>query len=78
VIGFFVVTTGLLHRVLVYRWHRSFADAENYRSRRVEDRGWNVFVDGYRGLVARSHTAYLRPSPVPWMRPLFDPIDWMV
>jgi hypothetical protein len=26
--------------------------------------------------IVGGHAAYLRPSPVPWMRALFDPIDW--
>jgi hypothetical protein len=77
-IGAFFVTTGVLHRVLLYRWHRSFADAENDQRKLAGDLGWNSFVDGYRGLITGSHNAYLRPSTVPWMRPLFEPIDWSI
>jgi hypothetical protein len=29
-------------------------------------------------LVNESHTALLKPSPVPWMRSLFAPTDWSV
>ena len=39
---------------------------------------WKAFVDDKtRPRIAAGHVTYLRPGgPVPWMRALFDPIDW--
>lgn len=75
-IGIFVVSTGLLHRVMQYRWFASLQDADAHRSALAERPAWNAFADSYRPLVNDSHTALLKPSPVPWMRSLFAPIDW--
>jgi hypothetical protein len=75
-IGVFLVTTGLLHRVIHYQWHRSWAEAEDHRRKLIESADWSAFVESYNQRVVDSHVSYLRPSPVPWMRQLFDPIDW--
>jgi hypothetical protein len=75
-IGIFYVTTGQLHRAVSYRWHRSFAEAEDFQWQLAENATWNAFIDGYRPMAAASHVSHMRPSPVPWMRPLFAKIDW--
>ena len=75
-IGTFLVTTGPLHRVIHYRWYPTWQEAEEHRRVLAERPGWNQFAETYRPYVAESHMAYLRPSPVPWMRPLFAEIDW--
>jgi hypothetical protein len=75
-IGVFYVTTGQLHRAVSYRWHRSFAEAEDFQRQLAENAPWNAFIDSYRATVAASHVSHMRPSPVPWMRPLFAKIDW--
>jgi hypothetical protein len=49
-----------------------------YRRALAERPGWSAFADAYRPLVNESHKALLKPSPVPWMRSLFSPIDWSV
>lgn len=75
-IGVFVVTTGQLHRAIHYRWHRSLAEMEDHHTALAESAPWQTFVATSRPRVVGSRTAYLRPSPVSWMRSLFDPIDW--
>jgi hypothetical protein len=77
-IGTFLVSTGPLHRVLQYRWYPSLEEAEAHRNALAEREAWGTFADSYRSLVNESHTALLKPSPVPWMRSLFAPIDWSV
>ena len=75
-IGVFFVTTGPLHRVIHYHWQRTWPEAEEHRRKLSENPDWNAFADSYRPRVVDSHVSYLRPSPVPWMRNLFDRIDW--
>jgi hypothetical protein len=75
-IGVFVVTTGLLHRVIHYHRHHSLSEADDHRRMLAKDPAWNAFSDSYRPAVMDSYCSYLGPSPVPWMRPLFEPIDW--
>lgn len=75
-IGTFLVTTGPLHRVMQYRWYPTWQEAEDHRRALAESPAWNQFAEVYRPHVAESHMAHLRPSPVPWMRPLFAAIDW--
>jgi hypothetical protein len=62
---------------IAYHWHKSWPEAEAHRRQLAEFPGleapsWTTIV---RGLLA-AMPLYLRPSPVPWMRALFDPIDW--
>ena len=75
-IGVFFVTVGSLHRTFAYHWHKSWPEAEAHRRHLAELPDWKAFVDDNRPRIAAGHVTYLRPSPVPWMRALFDPIDW--
>ncbi len=75
-IGVFFVTTGPLHRAIHYHWHRSWPDWEKYRRALAESPLWRAFADDYRPRIVGSHVSYLRPSSVPWMRSLFEAIDW--
>jgi hypothetical protein len=75
-IGTFLVSTGPLHRVMQYRWYSTWQEAEGHRRALAERPAWNQFVETYRPFVNESHTALLKPSPVPWMRALFATIDW--
>jgi NIPSNAP len=69
-IGTFLLSTGPLHRVVQYRWCASLQEADDHRRALAERPGWSAFADAYRPLVNESHTAVLKPSPVPWMRSL--------
>lgn len=77
-IGTFLVSTGPLHRVMQYRWYASLQQADAHRSALAERPTLRELADAYRPLVNESHMALLMPSPVPWMRSLFAPIDWSV
>jgi hypothetical protein len=71
-------STGPLHRVVQYRWYGT----RRCRRRMIIDARWPSVRGGVRSptrtgpLVTESHTALLKPSPVPWMRSLFAPTDW--
>ena len=75
-IGVFFVTVGSLHRAYAYHWHKSWPEAEAHHRRLAEFADWSAFMNDNRPRIVGGHAAYLRPSPVPWMRALFDPIDW--
>jgi len=75
-IGVLFVTVGSLHRTFAYHWHKSWPEAEAHRQQLAELPDWNAFMEDTRPRIIGSHVTYLRPSPVPWMRALFDPIDW--
>jgi hypothetical protein len=75
-IGVLLVTVGSLHRTIAYHWHRSWPEAEAHRHQLAELPDWNAFMDDNRSRIVGGHITHLRPSPVPWMRELFDPIDW--
>ena len=75
-IGVFFVTTGPLHRAIHYHWHRSWPDWEKHHRALAESPAWRAFADGYRSRIVGSSVSYLRPSSVPWMRSLFESIDW--
>jgi hypothetical protein len=77
-IGVFFVTVGGLHRTIAYHWHKSWPEAEAHRRQLAELPDWNAFMDDNRPRIVGGHVMHLRPSPVPWMRSLFDPIDWTV
>jgi hypothetical protein len=77
-IGVFFVTTGPLHRAIHYHWHRRWLEAEDRRRALAESAAWQAFAESYKPRVIGSHVSYLRPSPVPLMRSLFDFIDWSV
>jgi len=71
-IGFFSSMSGPLHRAFEYRWHENAEAADRYDA------------EGHDALVAcRSHVvdsvvSDLTPAPFPWLRPLFEPMDWKV
>ena len=75
-IGVLFVTVGSLHRTFAYHWHKSWSEAEAHRHQLAELPDWNAFMEDNRPRIVGGHVTYLRPSPVPWMRALFDPIDW--
>jgi NIPSNAP protein len=75
-VGVFFVTVGSLHRTFAYHWHKNWPEAEAHRRQLGEFPDWNAFMDDNRPRIVSGHVAHLRPSPVPWMRALFDPIDW--
>ena len=75
-VGVFFVTTGPLHRAIHYHWHRSWPDWEKHHRALAESPAWRAFADGYRSRIVGSSVSYLRPSSVPWMRSLFESIDW--
>ena len=75
-IGVLFVTVGSLHRTIVYHWHKDWPEAEAHRRRLAEVADWNAFMEDNRARIVGGHVTHLRPSPVPWMRALFDPIDW--
>jgi hypothetical protein len=72
------VTVGALHRTIAYHWHNSWPEAEAHRRALAELPDWNAFMEDNRPRIVGGHVTHLRPSPVPWMRGLFDPIDWTV
>jgi NIPSNAP len=75
-IGTFFVTTGTLHRVFAYHWHTSWRQAGAHSRQLAELQDWKSLMEDSRARIVGGRTAYLRPSPLPWMRELFDPIDW--
>jgi NIPSNAP len=75
-IGVFFVTVGSLHRTFVYHWHNSWPSAEAHRHQIAERPDWKAFMQDNSPRIVGGHAAHLRPSPLPWMRELFDPIDW--
>jgi hypothetical protein len=75
-IGVFFVTVGSLHRAFAYHWHKNWSEAEAHRRQLAELSDWNAFVEDNRPRIVGGNIMHLRPSPVPWMRALFDPIDW--
>jgi hypothetical protein len=75
-IGVFFVTVGSLHRVFAYHWHKSWSEAEAHRRQLSELPDWSAFMNDDRPRLVGGHFAQLRPSPLPWMRALFDPIEW--
>jgi hypothetical protein len=75
-IGVFFVTTGPLHRAILYHWHRDWPGLDKYRTALANNPAWRAFSDSYRPRIVSNHVAYLRPSPVPWMRSLFESINW--
>ena len=77
-VGVFFVTVGSLHRVFAYHWHKSWPEAEAHHRQLAEIPEWSAFMDDNRPRIVGGHVAHLRPSPVPWMRALFDPIDWTI
>ncbi len=78
-IGVFFVTVGSLHRVFAYHWHRSWPEAEAHHRQLAELPEWSAFMEDNRPRIVGGHvTPIFRPSPVPWMRALFDPIDWTI
>ncbi|MBS0246822.1 MAG: NIPSNAP family protein [Proteobacteria bacterium] len=72
VIASFYVTVGSLHRVFTYHWHRSWPEAEEQRRQLAERPDWNAFMDDNRTRIVSGQVANLRPSPVSWMRALFE------
>jgi NIPSNAP len=77
-IGVFFVTVGGLHRAFAYHWHKDWPEAEAHRHQLAERPDWSAFVEDNRPRIVGGHVAHLRPSPLPWMRELFDPIDWTI
>jgi hypothetical protein len=77
-VGVFFVTVGSLHRVFAYHWHKSWPEAEAHHRQLAEIPEWSAFMDDNRPRIVGGNVAHLRPSPVPWMRALFDPIDWTI
>lgn len=75
-IGCFFVTVGSLHRVFAYHWHRNWPEAEAHRRQLAELPDWAAFMEDNRSRIVGGQVTHLRPSPLPWMRELFDPIDW--
>jgi hypothetical protein len=75
-IGCFFVTVGSLHRVFAYHWHRSWPEAEAHRRQLAERPDWDAFMEDNRARTVGGQMTQLRPSPLPWMRGLFDTIDW--
>jgi hypothetical protein len=77
-IGTMSSLTGRLHRMYEYRWFLSRADAAAHQLELARDEaaaGVALKSDPFR--VATTYT-YLKPSPWPWLRPLFEPMDWKV
>jgi hypothetical protein len=77
-IGVFVVTVGPLHRTFAYHWHKSWPEAEDHRRALLERPDWRAFMDDNRPRIVGGQVTHLRPSPLAWMRALFEPIDWTV
>jgi hypothetical protein len=75
-IGVFFVTVGSLHRTFAYHWHKTWPEAEAHRRQLAELPDWNAFMEDNRLRIVGGNVTHLRPSPLPWMRELFDPIDW--
>jgi len=77
-IGTFFVTTGALHRAFAYHWHTNWQQAEAHSRQLAELQDWKGFMEDNRERIVGGQTAYLRPSPLQWMRELFEPIDWAI
>jgi hypothetical protein len=75
-IGVFFVTVGSLHRTYAYHFHESWREAEAHSYQLAEFPDWNAFMQDNRPRIVGGHVRHLRPSPLPWMRELFEPIDW--
>lgn len=75
-IGTFAVTTGQLHRIMVMRWYPDAQAAERHRQGAEASKAWQEFRRRLRPWVAAERTAHMKLSPVEWMRPLFQRIDW--
>jgi hypothetical protein len=73
-IACFHTLVGPQHRVIEYRWFADEADAARHRAALHGAPHWRRFADAFGPAIARSHVAYLRPSPVSWMRALFTPV----
>jgi hypothetical protein len=75
-IGVFFVTVGTLHRTFAYHFHKSWTEAEAHRRQLAEFPDWKAFMEDNRPRIVGGHVTHLTPSPLPWMRELFDPIGW--
>ena len=75
-IGTFAVTTGQLHRVLRCIWYPNAEAAERHRRGMEAAAGWQELNRRLRPWVAAERISHLKLSPVPWMRPLFEAVDW--
>jgi NIPSNAP len=70
-IGAFSSITGVLHRVLEYRWIPTLEAAQQRKARLDESAAWRELRNATEPLTRRNNAAILIPSPVPWMRALF-------
>lgn len=71
-IGCFVVTVGSLHRIFTYHWHTSWPDAEALRRQLAGLPDWDALMEDNRPRIVGGQVTNLRPSPLPWMRALFE------
>lgn len=77
-IGTFPSMTGRLHRMYEYRWFLSREDAAAHQGELARDKAAaGVALKDAPFRVGQTIT-YMKPSPWPWLRPLFQPMDWQV
>ena len=75
-IGMFHSTTGRLHRKYEYRWFLSREDAAAHQLEMNRQEGTAQVALLSAPYMVSSKVSYLRPAPFPWLRPLFQPMDW--
>jgi hypothetical protein len=73
-VGMFHSTTGRLHRKYQYRWFDS-AEAARVHAASPDAAAREVELKSAELEVGRT-VRYLKPAPFPWLRPLFQPMDW--
>lgn len=77
-IGTFNATTGRLHRMYEYRWFSSRAEAAAHQLDLARDEAAAAVSAKSELFRVSQAVTYLKPAQWPWLRPLFEPLDWKV
>lgn len=75
-IGTFVVSTGQLHRVIRCSWYPDPNSAERHRRGKESSVTRQELDRKLRPWVAAERSSYMRLAPLPWMRPLFETVEF--
>jgi hypothetical protein len=67
--------SGRLFRMIEYRWFADSAGAEDYILELDRDADTCRAMHEIEPYVVETHAAFLKASPVPWMRPMFELAD---
>jgi len=75
-VGLFQSTTGQLHRAFEYRWFASPGEGDADRTRWDTAPGLADAVRAAEPYRIKRTVRYLKPAPFPWLRPLFEKLNW--